>query len=580
MPLNTATPTRAPAPNQSQFQSAPSMRREVGELLSRGSRRWVVLGLLALAAAVRLPGVFWGANFPIDIVALHNTDEGTHLNLARHLVTPASARTSLPKYPPATAVPVVLTIAAYRAMQGLPATPLPEKHRVIMLGRAFAVVAGSLTVVAVMLLALHLAAPWPAAVASGIAVALAPLHVTQSHFFLADAPSILWTTLGLWSLGVHLKAGHPRPLVPFGIAAFCFGAAFGYKLAPFGIPSLAVATLLPGARARRMAVGLASAAAGVMIVSAFQFGPRELLFVLRYGSHTPGVIIDRVQSALMYAIHLPGVFGTPVLVLAAVGGALLLRDGRNLRGSDGELARRWLLLWLPLATTLVMVFWRLDPFPRHLLTFLPWVAVFAGLGFERARQWLRTRRVADWILPVAAVAWLAAIVADEQRHFVEDPRNEAGRWMLANVAPGTDIFWINAPLRRYRNRQIFTKLAQTGERPAYIVMNMSYANSFLSGQGWRNSMPQNCRTIVIGATPERVRYMQDLMTGRGGYTEVARFPERYVMPELTVPLQLFGDRWRNFVSEAVILRRDDAWRPAPVATRPVVAGDSLCGPGL
>ena len=137
-------------------QSTSPLREDL-RALRAGRRRWVILALLVLAFAVRFPGVFWGANFPIDIFALHNTDEGTHLALARHLVTPPSARTTLPKYPPATAVPVVFTAKLARAVRGLPTTPLPEKHRIIMLGRAFAVVAGTLTVFAVMLLALRLA---------------------------------------------------------------------------------------------------------------------------------------------------------------------------------------------------------------------------------------------------------------------------------------------------------------------------------------------------------------------------------------------------------------------------------------
>ena len=558
------------------------MRDDLSALLGAARRRWAVLGLLVLALAVRAPGVFWGANFPIDIFALHNTDEGTHLNLVRDILVPERARTALPKYPPATAVPVVLSVRLSRVARGLDAGSVPEKHRVVMLGRAFSVIAGSLTVVAVMLLAVRLALAWPGVVASGVAVALAPLHVTQSHFFLADASSILWTTLGLWYLGVHLTRGQARELTTFAAAAFCFGASFGIKLAPFGIPSMAIAALLPGARVRRIVVGIAAAAAGVVVVNGFRFGPRELAFVLQNGVNVPGVIVDHARSALMYAIHLPGALGTPVLLLAAVGIVLLAREGGRSDATERSRTQRWLLVWLPMLTALVLVVWRLDPYPRHLLVFLPWLAVLAGLGFTRTSEWLRARAVPTWVLPAVACSWLAAIVVDEQRHFIDDPRNDAGRWVLQHVPRGTDIFWINAPLRSYRNRQIFTRTEQTGERPAYIVMNMSFANSFLSGQGWRNSMPRDCRQIFIGASPERLQFMQDLMTGRGGYTEIARFPERYVMPELTVPQRLLGDRWRNFVSEAVVLRRDDAWTPPPMpqTSAPTARDTSSCRPGL
>lgn len=46
--------------------TTPSMRADLASLFRRGRRRWTVLAIVLLGLAVRIPGVFWGTNFPLD----------------------------------------------------------------------------------------------------------------------------------------------------------------------------------------------------------------------------------------------------------------------------------------------------------------------------------------------------------------------------------------------------------------------------------------------------------------------------------------------------------------------------------
>jgi hypothetical protein len=52
-----------------------------------------------------------------------------------------------------------------------------------------------------------------------------------------------------------------------------------------------------------------------------------------------------------------------------------------------------------------------------------------------------------------------------------------------------------------------------------------------------------------------VAAIQSLFRGTSDYTMVARFPERYVMPEYRFTMALLGDRSRNFITEIVVFRR-------------------------
>ena len=73
--------------------------------------------------------------------------------------------------------------------------------------------------------------------------ALGGLHVTQSHFFLADTPALFWTFLGLYLLGRSAKGVTPVTDHYFNAAAVALGIALGMKLAVQGLPSLTFAVL-------------------------------------------------------------------------------------------------------------------------------------------------------------------------------------------------------------------------------------------------------------------------------------------------------------------------------------------------
>ena len=511
-----------------------------------------MLALLALALVVRVPGIFWGTNFPIDGFGSHHPDELTHWLLAREMTGDPVARYPLPAYPKATAAPVALAIRGAQRATGAGDQPAPSRRAYLLLGRSVSVAYGTLTVLVVMLLASRFLTRWESVVAAGVATALGGLHVTQSHFFLADASALFWFTLGLYLLRRHLDdegedVGH------FRLGAFAFGVAFGTKLVLIGLPSLAIASLLPGPRVRRIVWGAVFFALGFAIANAFDYSLVDLRQSFARGITSP-TVFDRPRAALMYLTQLPGVFGLPVVLLAILGGVAFARRRPGLVARSPRALEPALTVWLPLAIATYLVLFRIDPFPRHLLTLFPWVVLFAGAGFASAQEWIRRRGVPAAVMPVVATAWMALLVFDGERNFITEPRNRAASWLLANLPPGSTTYWPDHPFTTTYKHTVYPR----GESPDVIVMEMMFANHFLSGPLWRNSMPSDHRRIFGGQSPERVQRMQALFRGGSGYKEVARFGEGYFMPELTVPLRLVGDRSRSYLTEIVIFRRDSS----------------------
>jgi len=143
---------------------------------------------------------------------------------------------------------------------------------------------------------------------------------------------------------------------------------------------------------------------------------------------------------------------------------------------------------------------------------------------------------------------LALFVIDGERVFWSDPRNEAGRWLQANVRTGTTIWWkTHSGIDEYP----YLRFSET-DRPPVLVVQMMDANHYLSGMGWRNSMPTDAAHVFDARSQAEIDALQAVHRGDGGYREVARFGEGYFMPEYVWTDRLLGNRSRNYVSEVVI----------------------------
>jgi hypothetical protein len=156
------------------------------------------------------------------------------------------------------------------------------------------------------------------------------------------------------------------------------------------------------------------------------------------------------------------------------------------------------------------------------------------------------------LLIIPVIAYLAFFIYDCEKVFLDEPRNKAARWLLRNVAQGTQIYWYTPDfLKQYR----YVHFPEQG-RPPFLVMQMDRENHYLSGVGWRDSYPRDYRTIFDSESQTRVDSIQAVFKRISEYREVARFKEGYFMPEYVIADRLLGDRSRSYVAEIVIFARD------------------------
>lgn len=522
--------------------------RPVPARWSSANWKWAV-GAVMVALLVRLPGTYWGSNFP-DGWRTHHPDEWTHLINAEMLIDPSSKPRWDHRYPKGMGAMVAVPMIALRMVYGEMDDPLPSIETIVVAGRIISVLYGTGSIIVLILLGRRLFRDRRVPIVAAWILALGGLHVTQSHFFLSDVAGLFWLLLGLYLLIRELVDDGKGALECLMWASFCFGAAFGMKLVVMGVPSLALITLRRGPRLRRLVHATMFFIVGVVSINFASYTPADLYNTVLGGVADPSAAFDRAAKVLLFVLEVPSVISFPVTILAATSGVMIgWRVLTRVRGD--RLACVLLIVVLPALCYLIPLIFTLDNFPRHLVPLIPWCALLAGWGLVKLSDEVRRRGLHSAVLMVPFFTYLALFVCDGERVFIYEPRNEAARWVRKHIAPGAKV-WFDSyeGLAGYER----VRFPEAG-RPPILLVEMMSANHYLSGLSWRDSYPPDYRRIFDGQSQERVDALQNLFRGRSEYREVARFREGYFMPEYVLTDRLLGNRSRNYVSEIVIFKK-------------------------
>jgi hypothetical protein len=334
------------------------------------------------------------------------------------------------------------------------------------------------------------------------------------------------------------------------LAAACLGISFGLKLGIFGLPSLALVALMRPPRATRAIQVGAFFFAGFMLVNFASYTPYDIWKTLSTGISDTDYQFSWPSSLMLYLIELPSIISFPLTILALGGGLLLIRKFVAMR-ADARFVPIVLVVVAPLAINAYFALFKFDHFARHLVPFIPWLVIAAGWGLVKMIDRLASRQRLGRLVVALVFLYLAVFVFDGEKVFFQEPRNQAARWLLDNVPASTHVAWV---YHNWLPGYVIVGFPEQ-ERPPVLVMEMHYANHFLSGMGLKNSYPTEAKFIFDGQSNERVKTLQAVFRGESEYREVARFREGYVMPEYILVDHLIGNRSRNYVAEIVIFTK-------------------------
>ncbi len=309
-------------------------------------------------------------------------------------------------------------------------------------GRTLGVVAGSVTVAAIFSLGARLT-DTRTALAAAVFLAVAPLHVRDSHYVKHDVPATLAVVVAYLAMSRLWPA--PRASAPRWRETVLAGAACGvafsthYYCIFLALP-LALAIAL-GWRAqglaavvRQLAIGAAASAVTFFALSPFLLV--EPMTAWRDITANRQIVVDRAVAtgafapAARYAEMLwTDAAGVPIAVLAIIGCLAALRSMP---------ARALFLLAFPLPFLLFIS--NTAPASRYLNPVLPFMVLFAAMGVSTLASRVSARAPVFWTIAAlaAAPALWSSLAAD---FFIrrDDTRTLAQRFIEANVPAGASV---------------------------------------------------------------------------------------------------------------------------------------------
>ena len=328
-------------------------------------------------------------------------------------------------------------VASIHALQQLYFT---DPTGIYTAGRALGVVAGTATIAVLYRLAARLT-DHRTAIAAAIFLAVAPLHVRDSHYVKHDVPATLAVVLAylamtrVWPCA---RPDGPRERDTLMAGAAC-GVAFSthYYCVFLTLPLAIV--IVQGWRGRGWAASVRQLLYGgtaslVVFLALSPFLLAEPMTAWRDITANRQIVIDRAVTtgafapALRYLEMLWGeTVGQPVALLALIGVVWMLASAP---------ARAILLLAFPLPFLLFIA--NTAPASRYLNPVLPFVAVFAAWALSSLTR--AQRPAIFWgLVAIAAAPGAYAGVTSDRFLRQDDTRTLAERYIEANVPPGATI---------------------------------------------------------------------------------------------------------------------------------------------
>jgi len=436
-----------------EFSSADSRRPSASESVFAGVYPWLSL-VLALSLALRLFGLRYGLPY------VYNPDEVSIMSRAlafakgdlnpHNFLYPTLYFYALFAWEGLTALLAVATrsVGSFGAFQR---EFFVDPTRVFVAGRLLTALLGTATVAATFALARRLCGVRAGLIAA-LLLAVAPLHVLNSHYVKHDVPVTLLVVLAylayfrLWVNGepgnvaadrrLPAEAGSSWRVVP---AAVLTGLAFSthYYSIFLALPlawSAARGAASTTEALKRIAIA-AAVSAGVFFIGS-PFVLAEPATAVRDLGANRQIVVDRAVgqigywgSALRYLQLLAlDTVGWPTAIVAAIGivGGLLRGTART----------PWLLAF---PVPFLLFIFSTYPASRYLVPLTPFLAIFAAIALETAIRWTNARRA---VMTVAAVcAIVAGVESARTDAFIRqtDTRTLAHDFITAHVPAGSTV---------------------------------------------------------------------------------------------------------------------------------------------
>jgi hypothetical protein len=366
-------------------------------------------------------------------------------------------------------------------------------------------------------------------------LALAFLHVRDSHFGVTDLPMSCMVLVAFLAIVKLAESGSRRDLVGAGLLTG-LAIATKYNAGLIVLPAVFAILTDPlqrpiGARLGRIAAFAALTTAAFLVVFPYAVISHDkfladILFNSRHLAEGHGADVGRgwvyhLTTTLRHGLGVPlfaaGVLGLPLMVWR-------------------ERRRGLLVVLFPIAYYLLIGSGR-TVFARYILPVVPFLCLTAGYTVSSAAEWItnalnRPRwRIAMTSVMALAVLWpsVRSVVAFDRLLAREDTRVAARRWVEERFAPGATITQLGASNARvyadYETRYVLSDTLSAARPDLVIVVSSPITGSPSLGTAtkWleRDYELQFVRRVVAEDDPANTYDWQDeFFVPLGGFHQV------------------------------------------------------------
>ena len=323
-----------------------------------------------------------------------------------------------------------------------------------LVGRALSALFDSFTVGLTFLLARRVL-PRAWALFAAALVAVAALHVQQSHFFTVDNFAAFWMLASFWSTARWPASGRARDAM---LSGACMGIAMACKISAIFIAFPLLILLIFGARKhpkRQIIAGVV----GCVVLAIFSFRTFQPMafngalgfFDLRleprfWGDVAAQAAITRGEADVPFNVQwigrTPWLFSARNLgfwgygwglLLSGVLGAITVFFGLRKRDANTPILLASALFCLILFGVQGATF---SKFTRYFLPMTPFMALLAAYAWQTLIARRKQLNFAPPLIAIFTALWCVAVTGIYGRTHT---RLAASRWIVDNIAPGTRV---------------------------------------------------------------------------------------------------------------------------------------------
>lgn len=491
----------------------------------------LVFGILILAAAVRIPGVFWGYNFLDGSFHNYHPDEGTHVRIATDFLENRVDHSRY--YPKGFGYVLAGTISVVRYI-------FPNEN-IYIAGRFLSLFFGLGTILIVFLLAKAIFGRRKPALYSALFLGLAGLHVSHSHYATADVMMtfIFWLVVLLSIYSITIDR-----IELICAISFLVGVGIGTKLEFSLLWPIAYVTYLKRGNPKIILMSL-----GTVIFLALGFGMSQ-------GFSVSSEFLENVFRNVWYGnVHVKNhvkflnPFFYVLFLIPSVGlysfwcATQLFFKSENLKTVKKSQA---LIIGGAVFLHLLMISTLSIPFLRHILPLVPFVCLLAGWGLSLSPQ--------PKLIILLGIFYQIFFVASLEYYYVKEPRREALDWIYQNVKQ-TEKVYIN-------KRGIFIEpygykiVRDLGIATLLILPENTIFRYFRSEINPLSQFP-DCENEVFGSRNiEECRNFQNLRKDpeNSPFELIKVFKMRPLTPELQIFKRFYGN-FSHFLGDVFIYAR-------------------------